>query len=1099
MRAVTGTLAACVAVGTCFASSAGAQIDSGAREPRTMTPPLRVSKDPTLDSQLAAVAAAAERGTAAGLEAARSGGLVTSSGKVQVVVEAAPADARSAVAALGGAVEAVSGGLTEALVPATAVRRLGDARGIDYVRAPAPARALGIDSEGVAASSAAAWHAAGATGAGAKVAVIDLGFASLADRQATGDLPVGLTTVDHCGGTMGAPEKHGTAVAEIVHEMAPAAALTLICVDSEVDLANAAAYAQANGITIVNHSVGWFNTARGDGTGAPGTPDAIVASARAQGILWVNAAGNSAQGHWSGTYSDSDADGLHDFAPGDDGNTLLLFAGEQVCGLLKWDSWPGSSQDYDLYLGQDSTFALIAGSENVQSGTQKPTEALCYTNATGVAQNFSFLIARFSASATPRFDLFVTIGGALQYRNAGGSVIEPATSPSALAVGAICWLNNAWETYSSVGPTIDGRIKPDIAAPSAVTSAIYGPFTACGVSGFTGTSSAAPHVAGAAALLRGMFPLATVGELQSWLEADALDLGVLGKDSTFGAGKLRLPTSAPLVTTFLPSPAVLPTHNSFDVSGSVSPLGLVTTYHWEYGPTTSYGSQTASLTLASPRTGQTVATTLTGLLPDTLYHYRLVATNLFGTASGDDRTNHTTPALPPSVTTKVPEDVGANNARLSALITPNGTITSAWFEWGTTTAYGNETAHENAGASPVGTAAELAGLLPNTEYHYRAVASNVHGLTAGLDRAFTTSGSALPSATTGATGFVSMFDALLNGEIIPNGLPTSYYFEYGTSPTGVLQQTGVGAAGYGTTTRGVMLIAADLQPGTLYQYRLVATNALGTSRGDFKAFTTLAPAPPPPPPSGGGGGGGGGSLNLGVTLSAAKTTLVPNETVEIQAVITHKSGGFAATQVRALIALPAGSTLSGPPAVDRGSGCIGTENLDCNLDFMMPAMSTIVRFSINVGAAGTKTLNARLTQQETDADASDSTATVTFDVHAPFVPPSSGSGGATTNVVNGTSRADRLRGSARRDIIRGFAGNDELLGLGGDDRLFGGAGNDRLVGGAGRDLLDAGLGSDTIVANDKAKDTIRCGPGRDSVVADRADIVARDCETVRRR
>jgi Ca2+-binding RTX toxin-like protein len=236
-----------------------------------------------------------------------------------------------------------------------------------------------------------------------------------------------------------------------------------------------------------------------------------------------------------------------------------------------------------------------------------------------------------------------------------------------------------------------------------------------------------------------------------------------------------------------------------------------------------------------------------------------------------------------------------------------------------------------------------------------------------------------------------------------------------------------------------------------------------------------------------------------VTLSAAKTTLAPNETVEIRAVITHKIGGFPATQVRALIALPAGTTLVGSPAFDRGSGCIGAENLDCNLDFIMPTMSTLVRFSINVGAAGTKTLSARLTQRETDTDASDSSATITVDVRAPFVPPSGGSGAVATNVVNGTSRADRLSGSAGRDILRGLAGNDQLLGLGGDDRLFGGAGNDRLVGGAGRDLLDAGLGNDTIVANDKTKDTIHCGRGRDSVVADRADIVARDCEAVRRR
>ena len=88
------------------------------------------------------------------------------------------------------------------------------ARGVEH-RAPYASFTLGIDSEGVETVEADAWHAAGATGAGAKVAIIDLGFAGLAGRQATGDLPAGLTTVDYCV-SMGAPEKHGTAVAEIV-------------------------------------------------------------------------------------------------------------------------------------------------------------------------------------------------------------------------------------------------------------------------------------------------------------------------------------------------------------------------------------------------------------------------------------------------------------------------------------------------------------------------------------------------------------------------------------------------------------------------------------------------------------------------------------------------------------------------------------------------------------------------------------------------------------------------------------------------------------------------------------------------------------------
>ena len=253
----------------------------------------------------------------------------------------------------------------------------------------------------------------------------------------------------------------------------------------------------------------------------------------------------------------------------------------------------------------------------------------------------------------------------------------------------------------------------------------------------------------------------------------------------------------------------------------------------------------------------------------------------------------------------------------------------------------------------------------------------------------------------------------------------------------------------------------------------------------------------------GGGGGSSGSLNLGVTLSAAKATLAPNETVEVRVTVTHKSGSLSATQLRALIGLPTDATLLGAPAVDRGSGCTGTAQLNCYLDFLAPSATTVVRFSINVGGVGSKVVTARLMQLQTDTVASDSSASVSLDVRAPAIPipAAPGSGGSTgaVKVLAGTNRANTLNGSAGRDVLRGLGGNDRLFGRGGVDRLFGGTGNDRLVGGPGADTLEGGPGRDTLEARDKTRDVVRCGPGRDTVVADRVDWVARDCETVRRR
>jgi RTX calcium-binding nonapeptide repeat (4 copies) len=88
-------------------------------------------------------------------------------------------------------------------------------------------------------------------------------------------------------------------------------------------------------------------------------------------------------------------------------------------------------------------------------------------------------------------------------------------------------------------------------------------------------------------------------------------------------------------------------------------------------------------------------------------------------------------------------------------------------------------------------------------------------------------------------------------------------------------------------------------------------------------------------------------------------------------------------------------------------------------------------------------------------------------------------------VREGTPGDDRLIGGGRDDVMIGKPGDDRLRGLGGDDTL---------VGGAGRDLLVGGRGDDTISSRDRARDTVRCGPGWDTVVADATDDVPGSCE-----
>ncbi len=178
-------------------------------------------------------------------------------GKRRVVIEAADvARARASVEALGGRVERTAAGLVQALVDPADVGALQRSAG-GRVRAPYVRMQHSVAGETVATTLAAAWHAKGFTGKGVKVAIIDGGFAGLAQRQADGDLPADAVTQDYCGGEFSAGEDHGTAVAEIVHEMAPEAQLYLVCVATDVDFAAAVAYAKSQGVQVINHSAGW--------------------------------------------------------------------------------------------------------------------------------------------------------------------------------------------------------------------------------------------------------------------------------------------------------------------------------------------------------------------------------------------------------------------------------------------------------------------------------------------------------------------------------------------------------------------------------------------------------------------------------------------------------------------------------------------------------------------------------------------------------------------------------------------------------------------------------------------------------------------------
>ena len=109
------------------------------------------------------------------------------------------------------------------------------------------------------------------------------------------------------------------------------------------------------------------------------------------------------------------------------------------------------------------------------------------------------------------------------------------------------------------------------------------------------------------------------------------------------------------------------------------------------------------------------------------------------------------------------------------------------------------------------------------------------------------------------------------------------------------------------------------------------------------------------------------------------------------------------------------------------------------------------------------------------------------------------SGDYGNEAIRAGAEAQFVTAQSGNDLVHGEAGNDVIDGGRGDDVLYGDSGNDLLVGGADVDRLYGGPGRDRLRSRDAWRDAVTCGPGQDTVEADLVDLVAADCEVVRRR
>lgn len=191
------------------------------------------------------------------------------------------------------------------------------------------------------------------------------------------------------------------------------------------------------------------------------------------------------------------------------------------------------------------------------------------------------------------------------------------------------------------------------------------------------------------------------------------------------------------------------TEHEATLKGTVNPGGKLTKYFFKYGTTTTYGSETAPQSAGEGTADVPASTVIGGLAPATTYHYRLVASNEKGTVQGVDQTFTTaSPPGPPLVSTGEASP-GEATATLKGAVNPDGETTKYVFDYGTSTAYGQESSEVALGSTDHlshSVSATLSSLAPGTRYHYRLRAVNGSGTAEGADREFTTTSAPTPSS-----------------------------------------------------------------------------------------------------------------------------------------------------------------------------------------------------------------------------------------------------------------------------------------------------------------------------------------------------------------
>jgi hypothetical protein len=415
----------------------------------------------------------------------------------------------------------------------------------------------------------------GLSGAGTRVCVLSNGVGELAFSQETGELPA----VDVLPGQQGSGSE-GTAMLEIVHDVAPGAALGFATAFGGMEsFADNILALAATGCEVIVDDVIYLAESPFQDSPVAAAADEVAAA----GVLYLSSAGNNGNLHdgtsgtWegdfvgNGTIPDLPGLVLHDFG---DGGVSNLVVDSAPAVVLHWtDPFTVAANDYDLFVLSNGLSDVLRFSADVQDGVggdDYPVELVSFFG-TGAGVGERIVVGRAAgadrmiAVAAFRGELERAMPGAIRGHAAAVGAIAVAAAPAYVGLGVGQptgpWpepydASQASETFTSDGPrriyfdaggaflpaappgdtSASGgvvRDKPDLAGADGVSTSVPG------FQPFFGTSAAAPHVAALAALYREALPGLDAAALRDRLVTHALDIELPGHDRDTGHGLVR--------------------------------------------------------------------------------------------------------------------------------------------------------------------------------------------------------------------------------------------------------------------------------------------------------------------------------------------------------------------------------------------------------------------------------------------------------------------------------------------------------------------------------------------------------------------------------